>query len=443
VAIDAQDRASIGTAHLDGIELAGRPGGGGIVPVWRTIFRPEFLFGFTTIQALSPYLFWRLGWGTALNHDNLTYYPVAIWISGFICFVVGSRIMAKPLPPQPTYILASQQMRVALLTVLLLVFVLLQVFWITKVYGTLPILSYLRQDGKIDIVTANQMQEGSALGQIGLFDVSLSWLNGALLLLLIIHYEKYQRLSILAVTSILFVVGGNLVNGKRQGVIRAIVYIVCGLALYSKSLTAVASGLFPIPKSKLLLATLTGLLIAASVYGFGYIALIRNQGDFSRDGFTELIAYQEYPLLNFEAQCRDSGYGPYEFNFFFPFQRLIPYKLMQSVSFTRLDPPVRAVPSSPAGFYEDIQWGMGPLGVIGLSMGIGMLSTYFYSRSLDSPPHLLVYCQMAYNLFVSHSFNEFMILAYFPGVLTVFLLCAPLGFRKRIEPAPLILRRIT
>jgi hypothetical protein len=195
------------------------------------------------------------------------------------------------------------------------------------------------------------------------------------------------------------------------------------------------------PRNRFVIAAITGVLIVGLVYGFGYIALIRNQGDFSRDGLAELTAYQEYPLLNFEAQCRDAGYGPFQFNLFYPFQRLVPYKLMQSVSITQIDPPVRVEPSSPAGFYEDIQWAMGPVGIIGVSFGIGMLAMYFYGRSLDSAPHLLIYCQMAYNLFVSHSFNEFLILAYFPGVLTVFALCAPLAIRKRSELARLVLLR--
>jgi oligosaccharide repeat unit polymerase len=183
------------------------------------------------------------------------------------------------------------------------------------------------------------------------------------------------------------------------------------------------------------------------VYSFGYIALIRNQGEFDRDGFAELTAYQEYPLLNLESQCRDAGFGPYQFNFFYPFQRLVPYKLMHLVDLTQLDPPVRVEPSAPAGFYEDIQWSLGPLGVIGFSFVTGMLGTYFYSRALDSPPHLLIYCQMAYNLFVSHSFNEFLILAYFPGVLTFFIICAPLHVirnpaRAAMTGPLLILRRI-
>jgi len=412
--------------------------------MWRILFRPDVVFAIATAQALSPYLFWQAGWGISVPHGNLTYYPVVIWLGGCFCFWVGSTLMANRLPAVPTYTLADSAPRVRVLVMALMAFVLLQAVLITKVYGTLPILSYLRQDGKIDIVTANQMQENSAVGQIGLYDVSLSWLNGALLLLLIVHYEKRRKLTALAVTAILFVVAGNLINGKRQGLVRAIVYLACGLALYSNSLTTVLHRLLPIPKNRVVIAAIALCAIVVLIYGFGYIAFLRNQGEFSRDSLAELTAYQEYPLLNFESQCRDAGYGPSQLNIFYPFQRLVPYKLMQKFSSAQLDPPVRVVPSSPAGFYEDIQWAMGPIGIITLSMGIGMLAMYFYRHSLDSAPHMLIYCQMSYNLFVAHSFNEFLILAYFPGVLTVFLLCAPLRLKKRSETRILVpVRRLT
>jgi oligosaccharide repeat unit polymerase len=416
--------------------------------MWRTLFRPEIMFAITAAQALSPYLFWKLDWGVALTHDNLTYIPVAIWIGGCISFALGARLMHRSLPAGPQYALAGAHSQLKVVMTVLLAFILAQGVWITKVYGTLPILSYLRQDGKMNIVTANQLQEGSAMGQIGLFDLSLSWLNGVLLLLLLIHVEKNKKVSVLVLTAIIILTAGNLINGKRQGLVRAMVYLVCGLSLYTNNLSAVLSRILPIPRNKFVIAGFVALFTIAVVYSFGYIALIRNQGEFKRDSLAELTAYQEYPLLNLEAQCRDAGFGPYQFNVFYPFQRLVPYKLMQAVDLTQLDPPVRVEPSSPAGFYEDIQWSLGPIGVIGFSFATGMLGTYFYSRALDSPPHLLIYCQMAYNLFVSHSFNEFLILAYFPGVLTFFIVCAPLRITKR-NPAqalgrvsPLLLRRI-
>jgi oligosaccharide repeat unit polymerase len=410
--------------------------------MWRSIFRPELLFALSTLQALSPYLFWQFGWGVSISHDNLTYYPIAIWALGYLCFVTGARLTARQLPPAPQYLLAESEPQIRILLMGLIVFIAFQSVWVTRVYGTLPILSYLRGDGVMDIVTANRMQETSAIGQIGLYDVSMSWMNGLVLLLLIILYEKRQKLTPLAATALLVIVAGNLINGKRQGVIRAVVYMLCGMGIYSNSISKAAFRVFSAPRSRLFLAMAAVPFIVLTVYGFGYIADIRNQGAFSRDGLTEIIAYQEYPLLNFEAQCRDAGFGPYEFNFFYPFQRMLPYKLMKSFSAAQLDPPVRVEASSPAGFYEDVQWALGPLGIIGLSFGIGMLARYFYSRALHSPPHLLIYCQMAFNLFISHSFNEFLILAYFPGVLTVFLLCAPLKFRRRIlMPVTTLARR--
>jgi oligosaccharide repeat unit polymerase len=417
--------------------------------MWRNLFRPDVLFTITAIQALSPYLFWRLGWGVPLTHDNLTYLPVPIWIVGCISFVIGTRFMYRELPHEPNYVLTGARNQISFMLIVLLAFILVQAVLITRVYGTLPILSYLRQDGKINIVTANQLQDESAMGQIGLFDLSMSWLNGILLLLLLVHVENKKKLSFLIVMALLFVIAGNLINGKRQGLVRAMVYLTCGLSLYSSRMSVVLTRLLPIPRNKFVISLCLVVFLTGVVYSFGYVALIRNQGEFDRDALSELTVYQEYPLLNLEAQCRDAGLGPYQFNFFYPFQRLVPYKLMHAIDFTQLDPPVRVEPSAPAGFYEDIQWSLGPIGVIGFSFFTGMLGTYFYSRALDSPPHLLIYCQMAYNLFVSHSFNEFLILAYFPGVLTFFIICAPLNIMDRksaraaLSRPLLILRRTT
>src|SRR3984893_7392355 len=184
--------------------------------MWRTLFRPDVLFAITTVQALSPYLFWRVGWGLSLTHDNLTYFPVAIWIVGCVSFIAGARLMHREMPAEPHYSLTGAHSQIKIVLLVLLVFILVQAVWITKVYGTLPILSYLRQDGKINIVTANELQDSSAMGQIGLFDLSLSWLNGILLLLLLVHVENKKKLSFLIVMALLFVIAGNLINGKRQ-----------------------------------------------------------------------------------------------------------------------------------------------------------------------------------------------------------------------------------
>ena len=31
--------------------------------MWTKVLRPELLFALTAVQALSPYVFWKFGWG--------------------------------------------------------------------------------------------------------------------------------------------------------------------------------------------------------------------------------------------------------------------------------------------------------------------------------------------------------------------------------------------
>src|SRR5215469_16147554 len=104
--------------------------------MWRTIFRPDVIFAIATMQALSPYLFWQAGWGVAVPHGSLTYYPVTIWLGGCFCFWVGSRLMARRIPGDPTYTVAGSAPRVRALVITLIAFIVVQAVLIVKVYGT-------------------------------------------------------------------------------------------------------------------------------------------------------------------------------------------------------------------------------------------------------------------------------------------------------------------
>ena len=104
--------------------------------------------------------------------------------------------------------------------------------WVTKVYGTLKILSYMWQDHQLDITEAVRLQDDSAVGQTGMLHLTLFVLNAILLI---------QFLN-------------NLASGKKAsgltvfGCFQALVFLCCGLAIYS--IGAIGKAL-PIPGNRL------------------------------------------------------------------------------------------------------------------------------------------------------------------------------------------------
>jgi hypothetical protein len=228
---------------------------------------------------------------------------------------------------------------------------------------------------------------------------------------------------------------GNLSNGKRQGLFRALVFLCCGLAIYSNGLIGAIGKALPIPRNRLVGGGAVLVIVAAFVGLTGYIASARNQGKFQRDTWTEIVAYQEFPLINLEAQCQRVGFGPYRFDLLYSFQRWIPYKLIAATGIASMAHPDHPIPSSPAGLYEDIQWSTGLWGVVGFSITIGTILQWLYRNSLDRLICLLIYCQCAFALLVAHSFNEFLIITYDPAPFICFgLLVWVLGIPRTRQP---------
>lgn len=390
--------------------------------MWRAVFRPELLFLIAVIQALLPYLLWANGLGVANAQGDirLNYMPVAIWVVGYCAFVCGCRAASGDMPDKPAYTLQEGQHRLKIMTALVIVLVLVQLAGLTKVYGTLPILSYLRHDHQIDIRKAVKLQDESGVGQIGLLHLTLFTLNALVLIQILINLETGTKKWALVVLAFAVMLIGNISNGKRQGLFRALVFFCCALSLYSNSLIDAISRGFPIPRNRLLAGTAILTLAVAFVGLTGYIAVARNQGSFDRDTLTEIVAYQEFPLINLEQQCEQAGFGPFRFDILYSFQRLIPYKWIEATGIASMEHPMHPIPSSPAGLYEDLQWSTGPWGVIGFSFSLGALLQWLYRNALNRLVCLLIYSQCAFALLVAHSFNEFLILTYDPAPFVCF-----------------------
>jgi oligosaccharide repeat unit polymerase len=391
--------------------------------VWRRLFAPEVIFAASTIAALSPYLLWYLGYKPpGVQRLDLTFLPALVWGCGFTSFLVGSRLIRNGSGTDAVFRLRQQNLPITFLLYAGLAVILAQVYLAVKdVYGVVPLLDYLSSDGAVDVGAANDQQQYSGYGQLGLFTASLYALN-SLLLLAMLQWLTWRRGSrVLIGLAVLTVAFAHLLNAKRQGLYSALFYILVGLSIYSGSPTRAFAALLPWARSRTLAKICLGSLAIILVVGFGYIASIRTRGrvEASTD---EIVTYLQYPLVNFEAQCLAAGIGPGDFTLLGPLRNLAPYKYAGLADSFTVTIPKRIL-SAPSGIYEYIHWYWGITGVMLYSLVLGIVSRWLYDRTLGGLTYLLCYCYFAVALAMAHSNNQVLILSYVPvPVLFVFLL---------------------
>jgi oligosaccharide repeat unit polymerase len=371
------------------------------------LLRPDILFTIATFQGLTPYVFWPMGVGRGLNSNNLNYLPVVIILSGWLSFLAGCALTWRRISPEPRFAFASREGRIRKLVWFLLIAGFVQCVLVVRVYGALPILSYLRNDNEIDVVTATVMQQGSAVGQIALLALTITVLAGVLLELVLVAIEKRKRVPLLFYVALLLDVAMTLINGKRIGMVRIVFLLGGGLLLYSRRPLSNVAYIIPLVKRRSSALLAMGLCLFGIYSMAGPIASLRNQGRVEQSSSGEVISYQEGPILNMEEQTSKAGLGPGKLNLTLPLVQLIPIKLLPQ-DFGDSYPP-REDPSSPSGFYELIQWGWGLPGVLLFPAFIGAVCMWLYQNSRRDARYFLCYCQVTLSLLIAHSFNEFLI----------------------------------
>ncbi len=379
---------------------------------WRRLFAPEVIFAASTAAALSPYLLWYLGFKLPIvERLDLTYTPALIWGCGLLSFLAGARLARKKSRSNTIFRLGRENIPVTFLLSFGVAVVLVQVYFVIQdVYGVLPLLDYLSSAGGIDVGIANDRQQYSASGQLGLLTTSLYALN-ALFLVSILQRVTWGRGSrVVLALAFLPTAFAHLINAKRGGLYSALFYLLIGLGIYFGDPVRALSVLVPLRSRALTRSCLIALAIAL-VFAFGYIASIRTLGRIEAST-GEIIAYLQYPLINFEAQCRAAGFGPGDFNLLGPLRFLTPYKGELAQSFAVTNP--RLILDSPSGIYEYIHWCWGIIGVIAYSLVLGFVARWLYDRTLQSLACLLSYCYFAVALAMAHTTNQVLILAYIP-----------------------------
>jgi hypothetical protein len=167
------------------------------------------------------------------------------------------------------------------------------------------------------------------------------------------------------------------------------------------------------------LAILLGvLLVLAYVATMG--ALRTGAGKFAI-GISGITLYMEVPLINFEYQCGLIAFGPYIFSIPDLLLGLLPYRTIEFLGGgAGREEILYPEPYASAGLYGPLHLYTGLWGCLVFAFVLGVLCKYAYVKARRNDLFLLIYAQCAWALFVTNSFNLFLILLYVPAPLVAF-----------------------
>jgi hypothetical protein len=392
--------------------------------MWKYLARPSVLMLLAVIQGLSPYLTWELQGKNHLYRYDVTYIPVIIWTVGYASFWVGARLAPKSRSGSVQRLCAAlSRTDVNLVLILTLLATIVELVGAIRMYGFLPILEYIR--GTVTVEQVNVLQSNSVFGQLGLLTVTLSLLNGTILLL-IIKDHQLQRLSwVLHIVALSVAVLGSSMAGKRQGIYMTGMFLLCGISVLFGGPGQFLGRVVRSPRMRFAATGVVSIAALGFIAMTGYMSSLRTGGRNQYSGFQEILAYTQYPLINLEAQCAYAGLGPYAYNLGDIIATLLPARLIEEGGM-RSDAPPKPEPNSPSGFYERLHWSGGMLAVVVASLACGFFCQTLYNRANTSLFCLLAYCQVAWALLSAHIYNHFLNLVFVPAPLLAFWLMTKL-----------------
>lgn len=386
--------------------------------MWRTVLRPEVLFLIATVQALMPYLFFAL-WGTPEGfHFQLSYYPMAIWIIGYLCFWIGTRLGPRNVvrKVRRTIPISFSILKTSLVCLLLISVV--EMVGLIQVYGGIPLLGFA--SGEFDVDSTNSAQSQSVFGQVGAAALTVYLLIGVITLIAIKAKWEKERITRWTIGPLLFTLLLSAFNGKRQGMLMCIFVIATCSTLVFGNPVELLSSFVPLKMRKrgnMVIALVLAVLIMESLSG---LVALRTLGTYKKSASEGLILYYEWPIMNMSQQSIEAGgFGPYELKPLAVFASLLPAKVSLEGSGLESEVP-RIVPSSPSGFYEKLQWNTGLWGVIPFCVFCGILAQYTYRLAFSRNAALLTYAFMAWALYSAPLYNHFLNLMFLPLPAVIF-----------------------
>ncbi len=367
-----------------------------------------FLLG--TLQALVPYLLFIYAAPSQLDF-MLSYYPLAIWIIGYVCFWIGTRLGPRKMPKRgpPPIPVSMSLLKLSLLV--LCVISLAELYGLTRVYGGIPLLAFA--SGKFGIGDVNESQTQSGFGQIGAAGVTVFVLVGVISLLAIKARQRKIPISRWTLSTLSLAFFLAVFGGKRQGIFMCLAVIGCCSVIVFGSPTDLVGSFMPWKLKRRGGVVVSVVLLLCVFEAISGLLSLRTGGNVTRSTLEELTLYYEWPIMNMSAQCIEVGFGPKDFKPLGPFQSLLPAKMGLDRSLFGTNVP-KYEPSSPSGFYERLQWDLGLWGIIPFNVLCGMSAQWMYRMAFRRYAALLTYAFMAWALFSAALYNHFLNLLFLP-----------------------------
>jgi len=416
---------------------------------WRCFVKPEVLFLAGAVQANLPYLLWRFGYPVSRAYRfNITYMPLYLWILGYLAFCLGTGYVSfclckKVYGSNSVTLFRIHQGNYRFCVFSVIVVLLIQVFFVCRLYGVLPILAFF---SGYDVGILNATQRSSGFGQLGLLTLMCFTLN-ALILIGIVSSIKAtgwnRRLLWMAIIVAAF---GSLFSGKTQGF-----FILCCMLFTGTALTGANPinvfikkiGFREISNKKTIITIACLFLILVLLHGFTRFLRVGRYEEFSvKSSFDTVVAYLSTPLINMENQLAISDLSGTQPAVYGLLYRLLPYKMQKSfIAEHGITPIPQLERTSPSGFLSELHWYLGLWGMMISLFVIGVVCKCIYVQSRKSLFCVLAYSQIAWALVAAHSYNHFLNLLFIPAPLIMFFIISEVVQPKQVRSMDLSIAR--
>ena len=389
----------------------------------RTIIGPIAAFAYGAFFSLFPYVYLQINdqLVTTYNISRIGPENFVYLLTFFIFFLTGALASQAITNCSTASTFVASKTRVRSILFIIIVLCSYQIYTIYKMFGFIPILQF---GADFNIQDLHEVLNEKSSGQIGTLQLLL---RAILYLIMILGYLTGRLKTIdraLIILSIILLITGEVLLGKRQGVVIDIFVAIAFINYTSHKSVASFAAQFLTFKA----ITMTLLMISI----FGFISLLRNfQSDefFLSRGLNEIARYLCYPFMNslkvYDAQLNFQQ--AHDITGFF--QHLLPYAMKgeSSITLKVYEPTIGFNLHTSALFL------LGIWGACWFYFALGFSCSFLYALARQFLFARLLYGYVFWALTGTHTYNHIISLNYFIVPLCVAILISLIIKSRKIS----------